>query len=455
MIRAEGASKPAPSRADRGEEFLRALDLETETIDDPVAKLRQLRGSVARYNRANAVLRLVPIPGLRLVAHRVLGLEGIDELMPPKQVVAGVHRRSRAWSFALLVSLAAAGAFVAQRFRAAPVTSAVPQAPQAAAAVSGRAPIAEDLPPTPPAVEPRSVWLVEHGPSFEQYSNGLRVETTFATAGDPRRYRIFTRSGMSSSVFTRPVGILYHTSESDIWPLEASYNENLRKSSHNLLRYIARNKLYNFLIDRFGRVYRIVSEESKANHAGNSVWSHGEFTFLNLNNAFLGICFETRWEGGRALPITIAQLASGRALTDHLRLRYEIAPEMCVTHGLTSVNAKKHLIGHHVDWARGFPFAAFGLPNQYEVAAPAVAEFGFAYDEEFLKKMDGEPWAGVREAERLLGEEAVREGASLDGVRGRKRAVYDRWVEEQIQADDRKAAEKTAKNPQSKAASGG
>ena len=39
---------------------------------------------------------------------------------------------------------------------------------------------------------------------------------------------------------------------------------------------------------------------------------------------------------------------------------------MCVAHGLTSVNPKKHLIGHHMDWARGFPFEAFGLPDQYQ-----------------------------------------------------------------------------------------
>ena len=37
-----------------------------------------------------------------------------------------------------------------------------------------------------------------------------------------------------------------------------------------------------------------------------------------------------------------------------------------MTHGLTSVNPKKHLIGHHLDWARGFPFEAFGLPDQYQ-----------------------------------------------------------------------------------------
>src|SRR5262249_42641281 len=238
------------------------------------------------------------------------------------------------------------------------------------------------------------------GAGWEQYSNGLRVDLAYAAPGAPRRYRVFdAAAGMGGTVLDKPIGILFHTSESDVWPLEAANNEKLRDSSHRLLRYVQRLKLSNFLIDRFGRVYRIVDEETKANHAGNGVWSRGSDVFLNLNNAFLGICFETRWEGGRALPITAAQLAAGRNLTELLRQRYDIAPDMCVSHGLASVNAKKHLIGHHVDWARGFPWDAFGLPNQYTRPAPSVAVFGFTYDDEFLKKMS-EPARGVKEAER-------------------------------------------------------
>src|SRR5258708_30551598 len=79
---------------------------------------------------------------------------------------------------------------------------------------------------------------------------------------------------------------------------------------------------------------------------------------------------------------------------------------MCVGHGLASVNPKKHLIGHHLDWARGFPFEAFGLPNQYLRPAPSVAVFGFQYDDQFLGVM-GEPWPGVRDAEQTLLAEAA------------------------------------------------
>jgi len=249
------------------------------------------------------------------------------------------------------------------------------------------------------------------------------------------------------------VGILFHTTESDIWPLEAEYNETLRDSSHKLLRYIGRNKLYHYVIDRFGRVYRLVDEETKANHAGNSVWAQGDQIYVNLNQAFLGVAFESRWEGGRALPITQAQFAAGRNLTDYLRQKWQIAPEMCVSHGLTSVNPKKRLIGHHLDWARGFPFEAFGLPDQYNRLAPSVAVFGFGYDEDFIKVL-GEPWTGVRDAERILTEEARRQGRSLDDVRSERQRLYDRWAEEQAREASQGAASRAQQWPASNESGG-
>jgi hypothetical protein len=294
------------------------------------------------------------------------------------------------------------------------------------------------------------VWLVEKGPGFEQYSNGLRIDTSTAVAGDPRQYRLFrAASGMQEKLEAAPAGILFHTSESDIWPLEASFNESLRDSSKALIRYLQRNRTYHYLIDRFGRVYRVVEEGSKANHAGNSAWSRGDDIYINLNNAFFAVSFESRWEGGRVLPITVAQLTAGRNLTDYLRHRYQIAPEMCVTHGLTSINPKKHLIGHHVDWARGFPFEAFGLPNQYTRAAPSVAVFGFGYDDEFIKVM-GEPWAGVREAERQLAAEAARQGETVDELRRQGQDLYDRWHKEQTRDAEARASSRADRAPEAR-----
>jgi hypothetical protein len=179
-------------------------------------------------------------------------------------------------------------------------------------------------------------------------------------------------------------------------------------------------------------VFRIVQEDRRP--TTRAVWAHGDDVYLNLNHAFLGVSFETRWEGGRALPITRAQLATGRALGEYLRARHEIPAEMCVAHGLTSVNPKKRLIGHHLDWARGFPFEAFGLPDQYARQAPSVALFGFGYDDGFMKVM-GEPWPGVRAAERPAAE-AVRSGRRMDEVVKEKQDLYDRWVQEQSREED-------------------
>ena len=291
--------------------------------------------------------------------------------------------------------------------------------------------MAEALPDVPRAIAPERVWLVQSGKGFELYSNGLRIDTSYSVAGEARRYRVFDlERGAEGELQDRPVGIVFHTSESDIWPLEESFNGKLRDSSQNLLHYLRKNKVYHYLIDRFGQVFRVVEEQTKANHSGMSVWTAGRRVYLNLNGPTLGVSFETRWEGGRALPITRAQLEAGRSLTDYLRQKWAIEPELCVTHGLASVNARKHLIGHHVDWARGFPFAAFGLPDHYERPSPAVALFGFGHDEELSARM-GELWPGVAGAERQLRAEADARGIALADLRREKTLRYDRWLAEQ------------------------
>ena len=196
----------------------------------------------------------------------------------------------------------------------------------------------------------------------------------------------------------------------------------------------------------------MVEEKAKANHAGMSVWSAGSRVYLNLNGPTIGVSFETRWEGGRALPITRAQFEAGRTLTDYLRDKWSIEADMCVTHGLTSVNSKKHLIGHHLDWARGFPFEAFGLPDHYLRPSPAVALFGFWYDEKFLAVM-GEAWAGVGEAERQLAKDAFAADRTVDDVREERSGTYDRWLAEQ--AADAQMAEEAGAAETRRAASGG
>jgi len=73
-------------------------------------------------------------------------------------------------------------------------------------------------------------------------------------------------------------------------------------SSQHLLLYVQRLRLYNYLVDRFGRVFRVVEDVAKANHAGNAIWATGDTVYLNLNHASLGICFESRWAAAGRCP---------------------------------------------------------------------------------------------------------------------------------------------------------
>jgi hypothetical protein len=433
------------------------MEAGSRVLRDPVEKLRFLRRSIDRYEALDARLQAVPGAPLRWLASRVTGVEEARPLFssnpwgaldPPRRVRPPLPRRARrAVNAAALLVVAAAGLALASYPRSKPVPAAPPAAP------ATPAPVTESLHPLPRGIAPARIWMADSGPGFELYSNGLRVDTTFAVGSEPRRYRVFeVGRGMGAEVHDRPVGIVYHTSESDIWPLEESFNGKLRDSSQNLLHYLKKNHVYHYLIDRFGRVFRVVEEKAKANHAGMSVWSAGSRVYLNLNGPTIGVSFETRWEGGRALPITRAQFEAGRTLTDYLRDKWSIEADMCVTHGLTSVNSKKHLIGHHLDWARGFPFEAFSLPDHYLRPSPAVALFGFSYDEKFLAVM-GEAWSGVGEAERQLAKDAFAAGRTVDDVREERSGTYDLWLAEQ--AADAQMAEETGAAETRRAASGG
>jgi hypothetical protein len=441
--RTRSPERPRKRASSEGEEFLHELETVSRGVRDPVAKLRFIRSSLARHEAADRMVQKVRFTPVRKVMYHWLSLEGLrhvlggsrrDEAAP----VTIATRVSLAFGRAAVIGLGlmvGVGVGVAVYRRTRPPAAPLMAAPRQVGAPAVTAPAAGAVPPpvslAPAGVAPAAIWLVEKGPQYELYSNGLRIDTGLAVKGTPRAYRVFDEDGrLDPHVQTAPVGLLFHTSESDVWPLEAAYNENLRGSSQGLLRYVQHNRLYHYVIDRFGRVYRIVSEDSKANHAGNSVWAYDGKVYLNLNHAFLGVSFETRWEGGKALPITQAQFAAGRNLADSLRQRYSIAPEMCVTHGLTSVNPTKRLIGHHMDWARGFPFEAFGLPDQYRRKAPSVAIFGFDYDDDFLKVLD-EPWPGVRVAEAELAAEARRQHRDVEDLRYEKQTAYDRWIEKQ------------------------
>ena len=284
-------------------------------------------------------------------------------------------------------------------------------------------------PPTVHVEKAPEIWQVEKTDAFESYSNGLRIENGYSVANHPRSYLAFSSKrpdDMQGERRSVPAGIVFHTTESPQARFESGQNSALKHIGESLLTWVKLNRSYNFLIDRFGRVYRVVLEGDAANHAGSSVWSDPEWLYLNLNESFLSVSFETQTLPGQVeATVNPAQVRSAAMLTDMLRRRYGIPATNCVTHAQVSVNASSLRIGYHLDWASSFPFDQLGLPDNYALALPSVALFGFEYDSNFARQ------AGVRllhEAE--LGEELLRGGAAAahEQVPAYRKALQRRYM---------------------------
>ena len=194
-----------------------------------------------------------------------------------------------------------------------------------------------------PPASAGKVWLVESTAQFDLYSNGLRTENQYAISTSPRRYAALVNG--ARELRTEPAGIVDHTTESHLAPFEKKDNRWLQRDREGMLEYVQRHRSYHFVIDRFGRVFRIVRERDYANHAGNSV--------------YFGVAFEARSESsGLEATLNAAQIHAGRILTEMLRARYGI--------------------GYHQDWAANLPFAELGLGDNYGLALPSMTLFGFA-----------------------------------------------------------------------------
>ena len=273
------------------------------------------------------------------------------------------------------------------------------------------------------------VWLVERKAGLEIYSNGLRVENEFLTATRTRSYRAFDRrTWRASSLEARPAGIVFHTTESRMAPFEPSQNERLQYNGHNLLSFIAKNHLYHFVIDRFGRVFRVVAETDYANHAGRSVWADDKFIYWSLNQSFLGVAFEAQTESTDIA--TRAQIDAARVLTEMLRSRYHIPVPDCVTHAQVSVNLQTMRLGYHTDWAANFPFRDVGLGDGYNTPVAALTLFGFDYDSAFLQANGGRVWPGLVIAEEQIVQGAAAHGTTLELYRRRLRQRFRDWKPE-------------------------
>jgi len=272
------------------------------------------------------------------------------------------------------------------------------------------------------------VWQVESTPQWEIYSNGLRIDNRFAIGNHPRSYRVFPVDHPEESgepERTQPAGIVFHTTESQQEPFEADKNRVLKQVAESLVEYVRRHRAYNFLVDRFGRVYRIVYESDAADHAGHSVWADREWLYVNLNESFLGVSFEAKTEPGQEVPaVSPAQVRGAAMLVEMLRARYGIPATNCVTHAQVSVNPFNMRVGYHTDWASSFPFEQLGLPDNYAQPIPALSIFGFESDATFLRVSGSRLYAGVELAEERLRERAAEQGVPLAAYRGSLQRLY-------------------------------
>lgn len=275
------------------------------------------------------------------------------------------------------------------------------------------------------------VWLVDTKNGVESWSNGLRVETRFTTTNRAREYYVWNRNQPSSSLMQLPerkaAGIVFHTTESTLEELEEQKLRRLKLLGESLLQYVHKEKAYHYVVDRFGRVYRIVQESDAANHAGKSTWADDKWAYVGLNDSFFAISFETQTRPGDEAPIVSqAQVDSGRMLTRMLRARYGIPAVNCVTHAQVSINPSNFQIGYHTDWAGNFPFEAMGLPDNYALPLASLHLFGFNYDGTFFAATGARMWKGVVSSEDLLREKARQDSISVAQLRTQLRSQYRR-----------------------------
>ncbi len=286
------------------------------------------------------------------------------------------------------------------------------------------------------------VWLVETSAGVETYSNGLRVEGGLEVPNRPRSYRALRRGRGGTMIWeagTEPAGIVYHATESHIVEFKAGRNHALQAASLGLLDYVRRRRSYHFVVDRFGRVHRVVLESDAADHAGWSVWADRDRVYLNVNDSFLAIALETRNDGTGALPpVTAAQIHAARVLTEMLRGRYHIRPENCVTHAQVSVNPANRRIAYHTDWATHLPFDQLGLPDNYAQPLPSIFLFGFGFDPLLDDPRGPGLWKGLRAAEARIRQEA----SDRESAPGPYRALLQRQYKDFVQALDSLSAEK-------------
>ncbi len=423
-----------------------AIERLAAEIKDPVERLRYIRRCAEEASRLPEVADRGPLKGRgpRIVALAQFGpdAEILRDLPLKDRLLLALYRAWRRWhrwarAFRMR-RLAPAGAALALSL----VWGFSTGVDSGKQDLVGSPSHPDILAETSPG-EGLEVWQVETAGDTELYSNGLEIHNDHLTHSEPRRYAVLNAGpGLDDMNVawdradwrSKPAGIMYHTTVSDtVPPLERSQNQLIRDRSERLLGYIAREKLYNFVIDRFGRVWRLLPETEVAYHAGYSMWQSAGERYFNLNDSFIAVGFESRPEAvGPDVPaevaITDAQIRSAGLLTAMLRERFGISEANCVAHEMVSLNPDNYRIGYHTDWLGRFPFERIGLSDNYREPPAAVADWGFTYDKSLLTTLGGDVWPGMKQAVRRFAQEARSRGLSEEELRRSRRQTYMRLL---------------------------
>lgn len=412
--------------------YAKLVDRYSRYIKSPVQRLKFLNSAMKAEPPRN---RVTKIPFLGSLSERSFLILELSKYLPPSQpaplalrLTAILYRlRFAAYATGALILLTA-GSFVGYGiWRAANgIISSIQAkdataAPATVSAADGHGKAVTDI-GNAAGLAPDKVWLAEERGGDEFYSNGAQVRREYEIDGEARRFYNFNLENpfenlATMEILTKPVGIIYHLSEGDIIPFDNRNNESINGVSKSLVEYARERKLYNYVIDRFGRTYRIVRDDFAANHAGKSMWSDGNRFQVSLNASFIGICLEGKSNSTSTVGpdgINEAQLYAARVLTAMLRAKYGIADANCVTHGLVSVNLSNRLMGYHTDWVTGFPYEAMGLTDKYQEELRAVSRFGFSYDKAYLRAAGGQKWAGIEKTDAALREAAKENGLTSE-----------------------------------------
>ena len=440
--------------------YAKLVDRYSRYIESPILRLKFLNSALKSQPPRNRWMKLVPLvnelPERMMVIAELSKVLPLDQPGPPSIRLTSLLYRVRAAVYAVCLSATlVAGAslvYVAAKLVntlsvsteardiATPNRPASNSSGMAVAAIASEAGLTLD-----------KIWLAEQGEGYEFYSNGARVLTEFESGGAARSFYRFDLDALAAEAdqgkpLARPVGIVYHVSESDLLPFAGGFNKSLQVHSRALLEYARANRLYNYVIDRFGRTYRIVRDESAANHAGNSIWGDGRSVYVNLSSSFIGVCFEGKSGEGSAVggdAINEAQVYAARVLTAVLRSKYGIDDANCVPHGLVSVNPSNRLMGYHTDWVSAFPFEALGLSDKYETELWAVSRLGFGYDSAYIAAAGGAKWPGLERADAALKEVAERRGVTVEEERRQLSRLFQRAYKKQRELEKEKRGLRT------------